>query len=79
MKVKYMYGVFITLSWSGAAFGQGTNNELKWLIDEAFNNSHQLKINTYKTAQVQINRTMARQTFLPKFSNAVTYTRSNDG
>lgn len=64
--------------WSQSVIGQRMDNDLKLLINEAFNNSHQLKINIYKTAQVQINRTMAKQTFLPKISNSATYTRLND-
>jgi outer membrane protein TolC len=78
MKAKYISIAFISLVWSQVVFGQRMDNDLKLLINEAFNNSHQLKINTYKTAQVQINRTMAKQTFLPKISNSATYTRLND-
>ncbi|MDP2421379.1 TolC family protein [Sediminibacterium sp.] len=78
MKVKYISIAFISLVWSQSVIGQRMDNDLKLLINEAFNNSHQLKINIYKTAQVQINRTMAKQTFLPKISNSATYTRLND-
>ncbi len=78
MKVKYISTLIIILLCSQVVFCQKTDTDLNLLINEAFYNSHQLKINTYKTAQVQINRTIAKQTFLPKINNSATYTRLND-
>ena len=52
--------------------------DLQELIDSALNKNTNIKLNNLSIEQTQIDRKMAKNTFLPKFTLNGTYTRLND-
>ncbi len=78
MNIKLLFLGSASMLIVATAPAQQVDPALKLLIKQAFNESHSLHINQLKTAQVKVNRTMAKQFFLPKISTAATYTHLND-
>ena len=68
--------LFVTGSFTGLA--QEQVKELQGLIDAAFHKSATLKINNLSIEQTQIDRKLATNTFLPKFTLSAGYTRLNE-
>jgi outer membrane protein TolC len=74
-KITVAFVLFVIVK---ATHAQVFDGEVKFLIDNAYNNSSEIKINGYKAVQVATDRRMAQNNRLPRVSANATYTRLND-
>ncbi len=70
--------LLISLSTINVTQAQIFDAGLKYLIDNAFLNSSEIKINQYREESVKTDRKIALNSYLPRVSANATYTRLND-